>query len=86
MKKLTQAEAKYGRGNPIDHCGICVYYQGAHRCSRVMGNVSPYGLSNQYKAQINPFGKTMSPGEKIAVKNMAADARDRSAMYQDALQ
>jgi hypothetical protein len=77
-KKLTQNEAQYGRGDPINHCGVCTYYQGFHRCSRVMGNVNPFGLSNQYHAEINPFGKTLAPQEIVAIKNMAADAADRS--------
>jgi len=78
MPKHTQAEARYRRGDPISHCGICVHYQGHHRCSQVMGDVSPYGVSDAYKFEINPFGGTMAPAEKAAIKRMAADAVDRS--------
>jgi hypothetical protein len=77
-QKQTQAEANYGRGDPIDHCGICVYYQGHHRCSQVMGNISPYGMSDQYRREDSPFGRTLGPREITAIKAMAADASDRS--------
>lgn len=78
VKKLTQAEAQFGRGNPIDHCGICQFYQGFNRCSKVMGKISPYGLSRVYKRVNNPFGATLVPREVQMIKNMAADAADRS--------
>jgi hypothetical protein len=78
MMKQTQAEANYRRGDPVNHCGICIYYQGHHRCSQVMGIISPYGLSDVYKAENNPFGKTLAPNEITAIKMMAADASDRS--------
>lgn len=76
--KSTQAEVNYRRGDPVNHCGICVYYQTPHRCSLVMGNISPFGLSDVYKADSNPFGKTLAPQEITAIKAMAADAADRS--------
>lgn len=76
--KLTQVEGDYGRGDPISHCGICVNYLGRGQCKAVMGKVSPYGLSNQYKYANNPFGKTLSPQEVQAIKAMAADASNRA--------
>ena len=76
--KQTQAEASYRRGDPIDHCGVCRYYMG-HRCSQVMGAISPYGISDVYSREKNPFGSTLSANELNAVKAMAADASDRSA-------
>jgi hypothetical protein len=76
--KQTQLEANYRRGNPINHCGICVYYQGHHRCSKVLGDISPFGLSDPYKADTSPFSKTLTPNEVTAIKNMALDAADRS--------
>jgi hypothetical protein len=75
---ITQADANYRRGNPIDHCGVCIYYLGRHRCSQVIGNISPFGISDVYKMEHNPFGKTLAPNEVKAVKTMAADAADRS--------
>jgi hypothetical protein len=77
-QKQTMAEVNYRRGDPIDHCGICVYYQAPHRCTQVMGNISPFGISDIYKPNQNPFGATISPQEKAAIKAMAADASDRS--------
>jgi hypothetical protein len=77
-KKQSQGEANYGRGDPVNHCGICIYYQGHHRCSKVLGDISPYGISDVYQADTNPFGKTLVPHEIQAIKLMAADAADRS--------
>jgi hypothetical protein len=82
--KHTQAETGYGRGNPIDHCGICRFYQTPHRCSAVMGNISPYGICDVYRAENSPFGRTLAPNEIAAIKNMAADAADRSGEQQGA--
>jgi len=76
--KHTQAEANYGRGDPVSHCGICVYYRGSGTCSQVKGRVSPYGVSDIFKAEPNAFGKTLAPAELVAIKRMAADASDRS--------
>ena len=71
-KKITQAEANYRKGSPVECCGICAYYQGYHRCSQVMGNISPYGLSNVFRAESNPFGKTITENEKVKIRAMAA--------------
>ena len=76
--KQTQAEANYGRGDPVSHCGICAYYQGFHRCSKVMGSVSPFGVSDLFQTEPNPFGRTLAPAELVAIKRMAMDAADRS--------
>jgi hypothetical protein len=76
--KQTQSEANYGRGDPISHCGICAFYQGHRHCSVVMGSVSPYGVSNLFRPEANPFGGTLTPKEKAAIVAMAADASDRS--------
>jgi hypothetical protein len=77
-QKQTQREANYRRGDPVTHCGICVFYQGHHRCSEVMGDISPYATSDIFRAETNPFGKTLQPNEIAAIKTMAADASDRS--------
>ena len=74
---MKQAEANYRRGTPINHCGICVFYQG-HRCSKVEGAISPYGLSDVYRPEKNPFGGTLSPNEKAAIEAMAADRATRA--------
>jgi len=78
MAKQTQAEANYGRGDPVSHCGICAYYRGHGACSQVMGRISPYGLSDVFQAEPNPFGKTLTSNERKAIRAMAADAADRS--------
>jgi hypothetical protein len=71
-RRITQAEANYRKGSPVENCGICAYYQGHHRCSQVMGNISPYGLSDEYRAERNPFGKTLTPNEIVSIRAMAA--------------
>ena len=77
VQKQTPAEARYRRGDPVGNCGCCAYYMG-HRCSQVMGDISPYGISDLFKAEPNPFGKTLAPAEIIAIRRMARDAADRS--------
>jgi hypothetical protein len=76
--KYTQAETRYRKGNPIEHCGICRFYQGHHRCSQVMGDVNPFGLCDALRAEPSPFPKTMTPQEMNAIRVMSADAADRS--------
>jgi hypothetical protein len=78
--RLTQAEANYTHGDPITNCGICSFYQGAitKRCTQVMGDISPFGVSDVFKVAPNPFGSMLSPNEKVAIKAMAVDAKDRS--------
>ena len=76
--KHTQAEANYGKGDPIDHCGICRFYRTPGSCSAVMGAISPFGVCDLMRAVPSPFPKTMSPAEMNAVRAMAADATDRS--------
>lgn len=71
-KRVTMAEANYGKGSPVECCGICKYYQGHHRCSQVMGNISPYGLSDVFAADNNPFGRTITDQEKMQIRAMAA--------------
>jgi hypothetical protein len=78
VAKQTQPETRYGRGNPIEHCGICRFYRGMHHCAVVMGTVSPFGLCDLFRAEPSPFPKTMTPQEMDAVRRMSADAADRS--------
>lgn len=81
-KRMTQAEANYRRGDPINSCGVCRFYQGHHRCSQVMGVISPYGLSDPYRPEQNPFGKTLSPQDIQAIKSIAANAAAKAGQGQ----
>ena len=85
-QKATQAEVNYGRGDPINNCGLCTYYQGMQRCKIVMGAITPVGVCSEWKAVPNPFGKTLSGNEIKAIKAMAADSVDRSQQAQQAPQ
>lgn len=71
-RRLTQAEVHYRKGSPVGNCGICSYYQGHHRCSQVMGNISPYGISSVYHAEHNPFGKSLTAADVAQIKGMMA--------------
>jgi hypothetical protein len=71
-KRITRAEANYRKGSPVECCGICAFYQGHNRCSQVMGDISPYGLSDVFRAEGNPFGRTITDQEKMQIRAMAA--------------
>jgi hypothetical protein len=71
-RRQTQAEVNYRKGSPVGNCGICAYYQGHHRCSQVMGNISPYGISDVYRAEHNPFGKSLTAADVATIKAMMA--------------
>ena len=58
--KVSQQEANYRMGNPMRNCGLCQYFTGSagsdpYQCTRVDGEISPYGFSDQYGRQDNPF-------------------------------
>jgi hypothetical protein len=55
-----------------------MFYQGKNRCSKVEGDITPFGISDAYKAVKNPFGATLNGNEKNAIRAMAADASDKS--------
>ena len=60
MPKLTQAQANYREGNPQRSCGLCQHFTGSagsgrYQCTKVMGRISPYGYSDSYTRQDNPF-------------------------------
>lgn len=67
----TQFEAQYRGGSPVSNCGICMHYQGHHRCNQVMGDISPYGVCQHINVEDNPFGSTMSPQQKQAINQLA---------------
>lgn len=60
-EQVSQEEANYRagqRGGP--HCGICQYY-GDHSCTEVAGDISPYGLSNIFAYEKNPWAQGAPP-------------------------
>ena len=64
-KKQSQAEANYREGNPQRSCGLCGHFDSkAHACDVVEGDISPFGFSDSYLRQDNPFRE----GEKEAFK------------------
>ena len=63
--KQSQQEANYREGNPQRSCGLCGHFDSkAHACDVVDGEISPFGYSDLYLRQDNPFRE----GEKEAFK------------------
>jgi hypothetical protein len=63
--KQSQQEANYREGNPQRSCGLCGHFDSkAHACDVVEGDISPFGYSDLYLRQDNPFRE----GEKEAFK------------------
>ena len=61
--KQSQAEANYREGNPQRSCGLCGHFDSkGHSCDVVEGDISPFGFSDLYLRQDNPFRE----GEKEA--------------------
>lgn len=61
--KVSQAEANYRDGNLIYHCGLCRNFEGAANgtCTKVEGNIIPYGLSDEYDGFPNPIKHKTPP-------------------------
>jgi hypothetical protein len=63
--KMSQEEANYREGNPQRSCGLCGHFDSkGHSCDVVEGEISPFGFSDSYLRQDNPFRE----GEKEAFK------------------
>jgi hypothetical protein len=58
--KISQQQANYRMGNRQRSCGLCANFtgsagEGAYQCTKVEGEISPYGFSDWYARQDNPF-------------------------------
>jgi hypothetical protein len=54
--KMSQQEANYREGNPQRSCGLCGHFDSKDKaCDVVEGEISPYGFSDLYLRQDNPF-------------------------------
>jgi hypothetical protein len=58
--KVSQQQANYRMGNPMRSCGLCQNFTGSsgsdpYQCTKVAGDISPYGFSEYYARQDNPF-------------------------------
>src|SRR6476646_3027264 len=70
--KMSQQEANYREGNPQRSCGLCGHFDSkGHSCDVVEGDISPFGFSNLYLRQDNPFRTgekdSFKGGTKVAV-------------------
>jgi hypothetical protein len=64
-RKTSQEEAFYREGNPQRSCGLCGHFDSkGHSCDVVEGEISPFGFSDLYLRQDNPFRE----GEKDSFK------------------
>jgi hypothetical protein len=64
-QKMSQQEANYREGNPQRSCGLCGHFDSkGHSCDEVEGEISPFGFSDSYLQQDNPFRE----GEKDSFK------------------
>lgn len=85
--KISQAQARYRRGSPVQHCGVCMHFvKGADgntgACTQVSGVISPYGLSNRYAESKNPFGPMLGPQERGMIDEMSQSGPDQSRFAQ----
>ena len=72
---MSQQEANYREGNPQRSCGLCGYFDSkGHSCDVVEGEISPFGYSDLYQRQDNPFreGETEAFKGGTPVTPMAA--------------
>lgn len=70
--KTSQADANYREGNPQRSCGLCGHFDSKGKsCDVVDGEISPFGFSDLYLRQDNPFreGETeaFKGGTKVAI-------------------
>lgn len=70
--KQSQQQANYREGNPQRSCGLCGHFDSkGHSCDVVEGEISPFGYSDLYLRQDNPFREgekeSFKGGTKVAV-------------------
>ena len=67
--KQSQAEANYREGNPQRSCGLCGHFDSKGKsCDVVDGEISPFGFSDSYLRQDNPFREGEKEGFKGGTK------------------
>ena len=67
--KMSQEEANYREGNPQRSCGLCGHFDSkGHSCDVVEGDISPFGFSDLYLRQDNPFRTGEKEGFKGGTK------------------
>ena len=67
--KQSQQEANYREGNPQRSCGLCGHFDSkGHSCDVVEGDISPFGFSDSYLRQDNPFRTGEKEGFKGGTK------------------
>ena len=70
--KQSQQEANYREGNPQRSCGLCGHFDSKGKsCDVVDGEISPFGYSDLYLRQDNPFREGEKEGFKGGTKVVA---------------
>jgi hypothetical protein len=82
--KISQQEAGYRMGSMQRSCGLCANFTGSagsdpFQCIKVEGTISPYGYSDTYTRQDNPFlageQEGFTPSEPAATAAAPTDAQ-----------
>ena len=86
--KQSQQEANYREGNPQRSCGLCGHFDSkGHSCDVVEGDISPFGFSDRYLRQDNPFRtgekEAFKGGTKVAMISPVAAGRATSRAAAD---
>ena len=85
--KQSQQEANYREGNPQRSCGLCGHFDSKGHSCDVEGDISPFGFSDRYLRQDNPFRtgekEGFKGGTKVAIISPAATVIGRKT-YGDA--
>ena len=78
--KQSQQEADYREGNPQRSCGLCGHFDSkGHSCDVVEGDISPFGFSDRYLRQDNPFREGEKEVSRAARQGRGDRARGRSS-------
>lgn len=86
--KISQEQANYRRGSPVQHCGVCVHFVkpandgSMGSCTKVAGAISPYAITDVYAEANNPFGPMLGPQERAAINEMSQSPPDQSRFVQ----
>jgi hypothetical protein len=87
--KVSQQQANYRMGNPQRSCGLCQNFTGSagsdpYQCTKVAGDISPYGYSDEYTRQDNPFIAGFQEGFDAGAESETPSEQPTAGDVQDA--
>jgi hypothetical protein len=71
-RRITRAEANYRKGLASRELRYLRLLPRPPSLLAGNGRYQSYGLSDVYRAERNPFGKTLTPNEIVSIRAMAA--------------